>query len=139
MPDIKLTLSKNRRRYAANIDEEIEFLRANGTLWYPLTAKGRPRNVFLGNRVYFILGREVVGRAIIDAIEPPQPVVLKTYRNKDIAKGSWGARISKIEKPKRSISTLGFQSFRYGGLGNERYGNAVIHLFDFILNVSINL
>ena len=113
MPDIKLTLSKNRRRYAANIDEEIEFLRANGTLWYPLTAKGKPRNVFPGDRVYFILGGKLVGRTIIDAIEAPQPVVLKTYRNKDIAKGSWGARISKIEKSKRGTSTPGFQSFRY--------------------------
>ncbi len=113
MADIKITLSADKKRFAANIDEEIQFLRTEGSLWYPLTAKGKPRNVFPGDWVYFILSGRLVGRATVDAIVAPQPEVLKTYKNRDIVMASWGIMISRIEKPIRDVPVTGFQSFRY--------------------------
>ncbi len=113
MADIKITLSADKKRFAADITEEITFLQTEGSLWYPLTAKGKPRNVFPGDWVYFILKGKLVGRAPIDAIEAPQPNVLKTYKNRDIVMASWGITITRIEKPIRSVTAIGFQSFRY--------------------------
>ncbi len=63
--------------------------------------------------MYFILKGRLVGRAPIDAIEAPQPEVLKTYKNRNIVMASWGIMISRIEKPIRSVTADGFQSFRY--------------------------
>lgn len=113
MTDIKITLSADKKRFAADIDEEINYLHTEGSLWYPLTAKGKPRNISPGDWVYFILKGRLVGRALLDAIETPQPAVLKTYKNKDIVMTSWGITISRIEKPISCVTANGFQSFRY--------------------------
>lgn len=113
MADIKITLSANNKRFAADIDKEISFLQTEDSLWYSLTAKGKPRNVLLGDWVYFILKGQLAGRAQIDTIESPKPDVLKTYKNRDIAMNSWGITISRIEKPIKTVPAKGFQSFRY--------------------------
>jgi hypothetical protein len=113
MADIKITLSADKNIFAADINKEIQFLHAEGSLWYPLTAKVKPKNVFPGDWVYFILKGRLVGRAPIDALEAPQPEVLKTYKKRDIVMARWGVRTSRIEKPIRDVAANGFQSFRY--------------------------
>lgn len=120
MADIKITLSRNSQRYAADIDEEIQYLNSQGWLWYKLSGKGKPKKVEPGDYVYFVLKGKVAGRAIIQTITSPDGEILKTQKKKDISRTGWGIIIKKMEKPKEDILTNGFQSFRYLSLEEER-------------------
>jgi hypothetical protein len=68
MANIKITLSANSRLYADSPRDEAAWLERAGHLHYPLQCF--PKRAGLGDWVYFIHRRKVVGRARILGIEP---------------------------------------------------------------------
>jgi hypothetical protein len=111
--DIKYTLSPDKRTYAGDIEAEQAFILREGSLWYPLSSRGKPRKLAAEDMVYFTLKGKLVGRAVIDKIEGPEPIALKTEKGRDIDKHRWGMRISKIDKPNKLIDAVGVQGFKY--------------------------
>ena len=113
MRDIKVTLSSAPSR-VPSIEEERDWLREQGQLWYPLHA-GRPRFVTEGKSwIYFIRDGKLVARARVRKLEPPTLKRKVSYTGEPQASHAWSAKITEMQlakRPRRAHS--GFQGFRY--------------------------
>ena len=115
MTDIQLTLSSDRTKRAPSIEEEQQWLRKQGRLWYPL-GRNRPLRAAPGDWLYFIRGGQLVARARIESIDAPSPAPKYSYKDQQTNRGSWEALITDMELARQRLPHRGFQGFRYVNL-----------------------
>jgi hypothetical protein len=95
-----------------SIEEELNFLRANGYLYYEI--QGKPTRKIIGDFVYFIRAGQMLARSkITDCRWMDVSEMGGTYTGVQTEKSCWRFEINKMELAKSPIQHKGFQGFRY--------------------------
>ena len=110
---IKYTLSTDPSLRSPSIEEELNFLRANGCLYYEIRQPKEPREI-IGDFVYFIRAGQMLARSrITDCRRMDASEMGGTYTGVQTEKSCWRFEIKKMELAKWPIQHKGFQGFRY--------------------------
>jgi hypothetical protein len=95
-----------------SIEEELNFLRANGRLYYELS--GKPSRAEIGDYVYFIRNGLMMARSLITDLRWMDASELgATYTGVEITKSCHRFEIQDMELAKRPVPHKGFQGLRY--------------------------
>ena len=113
MADIKLTLSKDTRRRAPNIESEARRLKDEGVLYYELHTK--PLRASTGSWVYFIRGGKLVARARVGSIRWMSSGELgRSYTGELSSHDGWRVEVkAPMQIAAVAIRHESFQGFRY--------------------------
>ena len=109
---IKYTLSTDPSLRSPSIEEELNFLRASGCLYYGI--HGQPTRKIIGDFVYFIRAGQMLARSkITDCRRMDVSEIGGTYTGVQIEKSCWCFEIKDMELAEWPIQHKGFQGFRY--------------------------
>ena len=110
---IKYTLSTDPSLRSPSIEEERNFLRASGCLYYEIQKPKEPEEM-IGDFVYFIRAGQMLARSeITDCRWMDASEMGGTYTGVQTEKSCWRFEIKKMERAKWPIQHKGFQGFRY--------------------------
>jgi hypothetical protein len=109
---IKYTLSTDPSLRSGSIEEELNFLRASGCLYYGI--HGQPTRKIIGDFVYFIRAGQMLARSkITDCRWMDVSDMGGTYTGVQIEKSGWRFEINDMELAEWPIQHKGFKGFRY--------------------------
>lgn len=109
---IKYTLSTDPSLRSPSIEEELNFLRASGCLYYEI--QGQPTRKIIGDFVYFIRAGQMLARSrITDCRRMDASEMGGTYTSVQIEKPGWRIEIKDMELAEWPIQHKSFQGFRY--------------------------
>ena len=111
MADIMITLSTDSRVYAGSIEQEANWAKSDGPLWYPLPTM--PRRASEGCWVYFILRGYMVGRARINKIRSKRLWTGRTHKGKLLKHHGPAVVCSSVQVATSPVKHSGFQGYRY--------------------------
>lgn len=95
------------------IEEELNFLRASGCLYYEIQKPKEPEKI-IGDFVYFIRAGQMLARSKITGCRRMDASEMGgTYTGVQTEKSCWRFEIKKMERAKSPIQHKGFQGFRY--------------------------
>lgn len=109
---IKYTLSTDPSLRSPSIEEERNFLRASGCLYYEI--QGKPTRKIVGDFVYFIRAGQMLARSRISGCRRMDASEMgRTYTGVQTEKSCWRFEIKDMELAEWPIQHKGFQGFRY--------------------------
>jgi len=97
--------------YAGSIEQEADWAKSGGPLWYPLPTM--PRRASEGCWVYFILGGYMVGRARIDKIRSKKLWTDRTHKGKPLKHKGPAVVYSSVQVATSAVKHSDFQGYRY--------------------------
>lgn len=110
---IKYTLSTDPSLRSPSIEEELNFLRVSGYLYYEIQKPKEPKKI-VGEFVYFIRAGQMLARAKISGCRWMDASEMGgTYTGVRTEKSCWRFEIKKMELAEWPIQHKGFQGFHY--------------------------
>ena len=110
---IKYTLSTDPSLRSPSIEEELNFLRASGFLYYEIQKPKEPKKI-IGDFVYFIRAGQMLARSTISGCRRMDASEMGgTYTGVQTEKSCWRFEINDMELAEWPIRHKGFQGFHY--------------------------